>query len=280
MDLIGRVVAQKLGAAFGQQVIIDNRPGGGSIVGTELVAKSPADGYTLLIVTASHVTNPSLHRKLSYDPIKDFMSITQLTSQSYLLIVHPSVPTKTVKEFIELAKARKGALTYASSGSGLLGHLGMELLKILGGFDAIHIPYKGGAPAMVDTVAGQVDAFLPTIVTGLSQVESGKVRAIAVTSLKRSPLLSNVPTIAESGFPGYEVNGWYGLVAPAGTPKEVLTRLHDETAKILRMDDIKKRVATTGAEPVGNTPEEFSAYMRSEMVKWAKVVKQTGARAD
>ena len=133
---------------------------------------------------------------------------------------------------------------------------------------------------MVDTVAGQVDAFLPTIVTGLSQVESGKVRAIAVTSLKRSPLLSNVPTIAESGFPGYEVNGWYGLVAPAGTPKEVLTRLHDETAKILRMDDIKKRVATTGAEPVGNTPEEFSAYMRSEMVKWAKVVKQTGARAD
>lgn len=280
MDLIGRTVAQKLSGAFSQQIIVDNRSGAGGIVATEFVAKSPADGYTLIMVTASHITNPSLHRRLTYDPIKDFVPITQLTSQSYIFIIHPSVPARTVKEFMELAKAKSGRLTYGSAGTGLLGHLGMELLKILGRFEAIHVPYKGGGPAMIDTIAGQVDAFFPTFMAGLPHVKSAKVRALAVTSLRRSSLLPDIPTIAESGFPDFEVNGWYGLLAPGGTAKEIVARLQHEAAKILKSDDIKERMAASGAQPVGNTAKEFSAYMQSEMVKWANVIKQSGARAD
>jgi tripartite-type tricarboxylate transporter receptor subunit TctC len=279
-DIVGRMVGQRLSAAIGQQVIIDNRPGASGNIAAEIVAKSPADGYTLIVVTASHVINPSLYPKMSYDPIKDFSAVTQLTAQPYLFVVNPSVPAKSVKEFIALAKSRKGGLTYASSGSGLLGHLGMELLKSQAKFDAVHIPYKGAGPALMDTIAGQVDAFFPTIISGLPQVRSGKVRVIAVTTLKRAALLPEVPTVAEQGFPGYEVNGWYGLLAPAGTPKDVIAYLHREVAEVLRSPEGKERLAAEGAEGVGNTPEQFAAYMQSDMVKWGKVVKQSGARAD
>ena len=279
-DIVARMVGQRLGAALNQQVVIDNRPGASGNIAGEIVAKAPADGYTLIAVTASHVINPSLYSKMSYDPIKDFAGITQLTAQPYLFVINPGVPAKTVKEFVALAKTRKGGLTYASSGSGLLGHLGMELLKLQAKFDAVHIPYKGASPALVDTIAGQVDAFFPTIISGLPQVKSGKVRLIGVTTLKRAALLPDVPTIAEQGYPGYEVNGWYGMLAPAGTPKEVVAFLNREVANVLRSQEGRDKLAAEGAEGVGNTPEQFAAYMQSEAVKWDKVVKQAGARAD
>jgi tripartite-type tricarboxylate transporter receptor subunit TctC len=201
-DIVARHVGQKLSPAIGQQVVIDNRPGASGNIAAELVARSPADGYTLIVVTASHAVNPSLYKKLSYDPIKDFSPITQLTSQPYIFVVHPSLPVKNVKEYIALSKTRKGGLTYASSGSGLLGHLGMELLKTMGKFEGTHIPYKGANPALVDTISGQVEAFFPTIISGLPQVKAKKVRAIAVTTVQRSPLLPDVPTVAEQGFAG------------------------------------------------------------------------------
>ena len=279
-DIVARMVGQRLSAAIGQQVIIDNRAGASGNIAAEIVAKSPADGYTLIAVTASHAINPSLYTKMNYDPLRDFTAITQLTAQPYLFVVNPRVPAHSVKEFVALAKSRKGGMNYASSGSGLLGHLGMELLKMQANFAAAHIPYKGASPALVDTIAGQVDAFFPTIISGLPQVKSGKVRAIGVTTLKRAVLLPDVPTVAEQGFPGYEVNGWYGLLAPAGTPKDVIAYLHREVAEVLRSAEGRARLAAEGAEGVGNTPEQFAAYMQAETVKWDKVVRQSGARAD
>ncbi|MGH8617512.1 MAG: tripartite tricarboxylate transporter substrate binding protein [Burkholderiales bacterium] len=279
-DIISRMVGQKLGVAINQQVVIDNRPGAGGNIAAELVAKAPPDGYTLIVVTASHAVNPSLYKKLGYDPIKDFTPITQLTSQPYLFVVHPSVPVRNVKDYIALSKTRKGGLTYASSGSGLLGHLGMELLMSQGHFPGIHVPYKGAGPALLDTMAGQVDAFFPTIISGLPYAKSGKVRAIGITSTKRSTLLPDVATVAEQGFPNYEVSGWYGMLAPAGLSREVLAVLYGETAKVLRQQDTRDRMAGDGAEPVGNSPEEFGAYLQSETVKWAKVVKLSGATSE
>ena len=279
-DIIARLVGQKLSGVVNQQVVIDNRGGAGGNIAAEIVAKSPADGYTLIVVTASHATNPFLYKKMNYDPVKDFSPVTQLTSQPYIFIVHPSVPARNVKEFIALSKKRKGGLSYASSGAGLLGHLGMELLKTLGHFEGQHIPYKGAGPAMTDVLGGQVEAFFPTMISGLPHVKGGKVRAIAVTSGKRSSLLPEVPTIAEQGFPGYEVNGWYGLLAPTGTPREVIDMLHSEVVKILAQPDVKERMAGDGADPVGNTPAEFSAYILTEMKKWQKVIKDAGATAE
>ena len=279
-DIIARAVAQKLSTTINQQVVVDNRPGASGNIAAELVARSAPDGYTLLVVTASHVINPALYKKLSYDAIKDFAPVTQLTSQPYLIVVHPSLPAKNVKEFVALAKSRKEGLTYASSGSGLLGHLGMELLKSTAKFNATHIPFKGAAPALTATMSGEVEAFLPTIISGMPQVKSGRVRAIALTTKERSPLLPNLPTVAEQGFPGFEVSGWYGLLAPAAVPKDVLATLNAEVVKVLRLPVTKERMASEGALPVGNTPEQFAAYMRTEAEKWAKVVKQSGATAD
>lgn len=279
-DIITRLVGQKLAGVLGQQIVVDNRPGAGGNVAAELVARAAPDGYTLIVVTASHAVNPSLYKKMGYDPIKDFVPITQLTSQPYLFVVNPSVPAKSVKEFVALAKTAKTGITYASSGAGLLGHLGMELLRTQAAFKAVHVPYKGAGPALIDTVAGQVDAFFPTIISGLPQVKAGRVRAIAVTTLKRSPLLPEVATVAEQGYPGYEVNGWYGLLAPAGTPADVVGQLNREVAKVLAMADIKAKMQGDGAEPVGNPADQFGRYIESEMAKWAKVVKDSGARAD
>jgi tripartite-type tricarboxylate transporter receptor subunit TctC len=279
-DIITRMVGAKLGPAMNQQVVVDNRPGAAGNIAAEIVARSAPDGYTLLVATASHAVNPSLYKKMGYDPIKDFSPVTQLTAQPYLLVVHPSLPAKNVKEYVALSKTRKGGLTYASSGSGLLGHLAMELLKTMGRFEGTHIPYKGANPALIDTMSGQVEAFFPTIISGLPQVKNGKVRAIAVTTAQRSALLPNVPTIAEQGFPGYEVSGWYGLLAPAGTPKEVVAYLNTEVVKVLRQAEMKERMGADGATPVGNTPEQFAAYIRSEMEKYAKVIKASGATAE
>ena len=212
--------------------------------------------------------------------IKDFAPVTQLTSQAYLFVVHPTMPAKSVQEFVALARSRKDTLTYASSGAGLLGHLGMELLKSTAGIGATHIPYKGAAPALVATLSGQVDAFFPTIISGLPQVRSGKLRAIGVTTRERSPLLPQLATIAEQGFPGYEVSGWYGLLAPAAVPADVLTYLNAETVKVLRDPEVKQRMEADGAVPVGSAPAQFAEYMRTEALKWGKVVKQSGAKAD
>jgi tripartite-type tricarboxylate transporter receptor subunit TctC len=279
-DIITRMVGSKLGPAMNQQVVVDNRPGAAGNIAAEIVARSAPDGYTLLVATASHSVNPSLYKKMGYDAIKDFAPVTQLTAQPYLLVVHPSLPAKNVKEYVALSKTRKGGLTYASSGSGLLGHLAMELLKTMGKFEGTHIPYKGANPALIDTMSGQVEAFFPTIISGLPQVKNGKVRAIAVTTAQRSALLPNIPTIAEQGFPGYEVSGWYGLLAPTGTPKEVVTHLNTEVVKVLRQTEMKERMGADGAIPVGSTPDQFAAYIRSEMEKYAKVIKASGATAE
>jgi len=278
-DTIARIVGQKLSLALGQPVVVDNRPGAGGNIAEELVAHSPPDGYTLAVVTASHATNGSLYSKLSYDPLKDLIPITQFTSQPYLFVVNPAVPAKTVSEFVAWAKSRD-AVTYASSGSGLLGHLGMEQFKLLAGFKTIHVPYKGAGPAMIDTISGQTEAFFPTVVSGLPFAKQGKVRALAITSAKRSPLAPEIPTLSESGYPGFEVNGWYGLLAPAGTPPAIVKILHDACVAVLAMPEVRAQIAADGAEPVGNTPEEFDAYIRDQATRWAKVVAASGAKVD
>jgi len=279
-DTVVRIVSEKLSGALGQQIVVDNRPGASGNIAGEIVAKSAPDGYTLLAVTASHATNPSLYKNMTYDPLKDLTPITQLTSQPYLLVVPNNVPAKSLTEFIEYAKKKDGGITYASSGSGLLGHLGMELLRVQGGFEAVHVPYKGAGPALVDTMAGRVDAFFPTIVSGQPQVAGGKLVPLGVTSLQRSAVIPEVPTIAEQGFPGFEVSGWYGLLAPAGTPKEIVQHLQAEIKKVLALPDVRKRIENDGAEPVASTPQEFEAYIASEAKKWAEVVKASGATAD
>jgi len=279
-DLAARVVGQKLPATLGQQVIIDNRAGAAGNIAAEIAAKSQPDGYTLVMVSASHAINATLYRKLPYDTVKDFVPVSQVTGSAYVFLVNPSLPPKTFTEFITFARGSKGKLSYASSGNGQAGHLAMELLKTLAGFDAVHVPYKGGAPAMTDLIAGHVDAFISSPPASVAQVKAGKARALAVTSLKRSDLLPDVPTIAESGFPHYEVNGWNGLLAPAGTPAAIVNRLQSEIAEILKQPDVRERLAANGLDGVGSTPAQFAALIKAEIGKWAKVVKQSGASAE
>jgi tripartite-type tricarboxylate transporter receptor subunit TctC len=280
VDAVGRLLGQKLTTALGQTVVIENRPGAGGNIAADIVAKAVPDGHTLAIVTASHATNPSLYKKLSYDPIRDFAPVTQLSVQPYLLVVSPTLPAKDVKELIALARTKQGGISYASAGAGLLGHLSMELLRSTAKFEGTHIPYKGAAPALVDVMGGRVDAFFSTITSALPQVRSGKVRALAVTSAKRHPQVPDVPTVAEQGYRGFEVISWYALLAPAGTPKPVVALLNRETVKILKTAEVKDRMAADGAEPVSSTPEELAAYIRSEMTRWAKVIRESGATAE
>lgn len=279
-DVVGRLVGQKLAVALEQPVVIDNRAGSAGNIGHEVVAKSPPDGYTLLVVNPGFVANISLYRKLSYDPAKDFTPITQVATMPYVLAINQSLPPKTVQELVTFAKSKKGGLTYASAGTGQLAHLGMELLKSIAGFEGVHVPYKGDVPALTDVIGGQVDAAISAMVVAGPQVKAKKVKALAVTTLHRSPLLPDVPTVAESGFPGFEVAGWFGLMAPAGTPREIVTRLHNETAKLLKLPDVKESMAANGLDPVGSTPEEFAAYLTAQTNLWAKVIKESGARAD
>lgn len=279
-DLAARIVGQRLSAVLGQQAIIDNRAGAAGNIAADIAAKSVADGYTLVMVSASHAINASLYRKLSYDPVKDFAPITQVTGSAYVFATSLGLPAKSLAEFVALARARKGKLAYASSGNGQAGHLAMELLKTLAGFDAVHVPYKGGGPAMMELIAGQVDAFISSPPAAVPQVKAGKVRALAVTSLKRSDLLPDVPTIAESGFPQYEVSGWNGLLAPAGTPAYVTSRLHREIAAMLKLAEVKERMVANGLDPGGTTPGQFAALIKSEILKWEKVVKLSSASAD
>ena len=279
-DVIARLVGLHLSSAFGQPVIVDNRGGASGNIATDLVAKAPPDGYTLLITTPAHAINPGFNPRISYDPVKDFAPITQITTQAFLMVAHPAVPAKTIREFIAFAKAKNGKMTYGSAGIGVAGHLAMELLKTLAGFEAVHVPYKGGGPAIVDLIAGQVDAAVVSMPALLPHVRSGRATAIAVTSLKRSAHLPDVATVAEAGFPGYEVSSWYGFLAPAGTPREIVARLHAEVSRTLKLPDVRDRLVADGAEPVGSTPEAFATYIKAEAIKWAKVAKQSGAKMD
>jgi len=279
-DIIVRIVTQKVTAAIGQQFVIDYRGGANGNIAHDLVAKAPPDGYTLLWVNAGFATNVSLYKKLNHDPVKDFTPITQLTSQSYVFIVHPSVPVKSVKEFVALSQARKGGFVYASTGAGSLPHLGMELFKLRAHIPGTHIPYKGAGPALIDVIGGQVDAMMPTMIAGTPVVKSGKLRALAVTSARRSALLPEVPTIAEQGYSGFEVSGWYGMLAPAGSPRDAVALLNAEIVKALKLPDVAERLTADGAVAVGNTPDEFGAYIKAEILKWAPVIKASGAIAD
>ncbi len=279
-DLTARLLGQKLSAALGQSVVVDNRPGAGSIIGTDLVAKATPDGYTLLVVASSITLNPTLHKNLPFDPIRDLAPITQLSAFPNVLTVHPAVPVKTVKDLIALAKAKPGGLNYGSSGSATGTHLSAELFKYMTGIEMVHIPYKGGGPAVQALLGGQVQLNFATIVSVLPFVRTGKLRAVAVTTAKRSPSAPEVPTIAESGVPGYDHGPWNGFLAPAKTPRAVIARLNEETARILHQPETKAIFLSEGAEPIGNKPEEFGAIIRDETAKWAKVIKAAGIRAD
>ena len=279
-DIIVRVVTQKVAVAIGQQFVIDFRGGANGNIAHDIVAKAAPDGYTLLWVNAGIATNVSLYRKLNHDPARDFTPITQLTSQSYVLLAHPLVPVKNVRDFVALSNARKGGLVYGSSGAGSLPHLGMELFRIQARIAGIHVPYKGAGPALIDLMGGQIDVMLTTIIAGAPFARSRKLNGLAVTSVKRSALLPEVPTVAEQGHPGFEVNGWFGMLAPAGTPKDAIALLHSEIVKALKLPEVSERLIADGAVAVGNTPAEFGAYIKSEMAKWGPVIKASGATAD
>ena len=280
-DIMARLISPGLSEAFKQQFVIDNRPGANSNIAAELAARAPADGYTLIVVSASFSTNVSLYPKMGYDPLRDFAPITRIAAVHNVMVVHPSVPAKTVKEFVALAKAKRGEIVFASSGSGSTSHLAAELLKTsVGGLDTIHVPYKGVAPAIVDIVSGQVHALVSTMPSATPHIGSGRLRPLAVASAQRAKTMPQVPTFQESGFPGFEASAWNAVLAPAGTPDEIVKRLNAAIVKIVRTPDISEKLAAQGAEPVGDSPEQFAKYLQAEVAKWAKVVKASGAKLD
>jgi len=280
-DILARTIGDKLAIALGQPVIIENKPGAGGGVGADYTAKAPADGYTIMGGTIStHAINASLYKTLPYDPVKDFAPITLIARVPNMLVVNPDVPAKNVAELIALMKASPAKYTFASSGNGTSQHLSGELFKTMAGVEMQHIPYKGSPPALQDVVGGQVTMTFDNITTAWPLAKGGKLRALAVTTAKRSSVAPEVPTLAESGLAGYEVGSWQGVFAPAGTPPEIVKRLNAEIVKIIRMPDVNEKLTALGAEPVGNTPEEFGALVRAEVGKWADVVKKSGAKVD
>ncbi|HKQ29513.1 MAG TPA: tripartite tricarboxylate transporter substrate binding protein [Burkholderiales bacterium] len=280
-DILARAIGAKVGEGLGQPVVIDNRPGAGTIIGTEATAKSAPDGYTFMLGTvSSHAINPALNPKLPFDPVKDFTPLSLVASIPFAMIVHPSVPAKSVQEFIALAKAKPGQINYSSAGNGTSNHLAGELLKSMAGIDLVHVPYKGSAPALNDLIAGQVSMMFDLVLTAAPHIKSGAARGLAVTGSQRSAILPDLPTVAESGLPGYEVSAWFGIFAPAGLPQPVAQRLNAEFVKVMREPDLKQRLASLGADPLTSSPEQFSAYLRSEIEKWAKVVKASGMKLD
>jgi len=280
-DIIARSIAQKLAERIAQQVVVDNRPGAGGNIGTDIVAKSAPDGYTLLMGSAGPLAiNASLFGKMPFDPIKDLAPVTLAASTPNVLVVHPSLRAATVKELIALAKARPGEINFASSGHGTPAHLAGELFNSMVGVKMVHVPYKGAAPALADLLGGQVQLMFSTMPPALPHVKDGKLRALAVTSAKRSPAAPDLPTLDEIALPGFEANTWHGVVVPAGTPATIVARLNREIVAILHLPDVVERFSSQGAEALGSTPEEFAAYIRSETLKWAKVVRDSGAKAE
>jgi len=278
-DVVTRIVAQKLSEQFARQVVTDNRGGAGGIVGAEFVARAPADGYTLVMGTSgTHAINVSLYPRLSYDPVKDFAPITRVSLLPSMIVVHPSVPAKNVRELIALAKKNPGQLTYASSGSAQ--YLTGALFTSMAGIEMVHVPYKGGGQALPAQLGGEVALSFSTVVSSLPHVTSGRLRGLAVTSAKRTPAAPDFPTVAESGLPGYEAVSWYGLFAPAGTPRDIIARLNAETVRVLKLADVRQLMLAQGAEPVSETPEQFAALVKADIAKWGEVVRKSGARAD
>jgi tripartite-type tricarboxylate transporter receptor subunit TctC len=278
-DFIARVIAQKLTERFGSQVIVENRPGAGSTLGTELVVKSPADGYTLLLSSASYTVNPSVY-KLSFDPLNDITPIVQLSRGPYVVAVHPSVPARTLQEFVALAKRDPDKLAYASSGNGGHVHVATEYFLYTAGIKVTHVPYKGSGPALNDAIGGTVQMILGSVATALQHVKSGRLRALAVTTPKRIAAAADVPTVGESGYPTYEVTNWRGLVGPRGVPKDIVERLNREVNESLKSKDVEKVLASDGLEPAGGSPQEFASIIKTEIGRWGRVVKQAGVKLE
>lgn len=279
-DTLARLVGPRLTETLGQTIVIDNRPGANGIIAYEMAARAAPDGYTFVLVAAGAAINPSLYREVRYDPIKDFAPVTQGISVPNILVVHASVPASSVKELIAVAKARQGRFTFASAGNGTSGHLALELFRLSAGIDVIHIPYKGGGPALAELLGGQVQALFSIALAATPQIKAGKIRALAITSSKRSPVAPELVTIAEAGFPGFEVVGWFGWLAPARTPRAIVTRLNGDIVSALHAPDIRERLLALSSEPVGNAPEQFAAFIKSEHAKWARVVKEANIRME
>lgn len=280
-DILARAIGFELQKAWGQTVVIENKPGAGGNTGADLVAKSPADGYTLIMATVgTHAINMSLYAKMPYDAVKDFEPVVLVAGVPNLLVVHPSVNAKTVRELTALAKSQPGKLNVASSGNGTSIHLSAELYKQMAGVDILHVPYKGSAPAVADLLGGQVQMMFDNMPVSLPHVKAGKLRALAVTSMTRSAALPDVPTMDEEGLKGFDATSWFGLLAPAGTPKDIVAKLNAASVKALASAEMRERLAAQGAEPMGNTPDQFAAFIKAEIDKWAKIVKASGARID
>ena len=279
-DTLGRTLAAKFTEAWGQPAIVENKPGANTLIGSDFVAKSPPDGYTLLIVAFPFAVTPSLIKNMPYDTVSDFAPVILAATSPNLLVVNPQLPVKSVSELVALAKSKPNSLSYASTGNGSSNHISMELFKTLAGVDIVHIPYKGSAPAVTDLLGGQVQLMFDNVPNVLPQVKAGRLRALATSGAKRTPLSPEVPTVAEAGVPGYELTVWFGLVVPAGTPRTIVQKLNAEVVRILAMPDVRERFMAQGVEPLGSTPEQFGEHIRSQMAKWAKVVQDAGVKAE
>jgi tripartite-type tricarboxylate transporter receptor subunit TctC len=278
-DILARIMAQKMSEAWKQTVVVDNRAGAAGIIGAEAVAKSAPDGYTLLMgTTGTQTTNPAVYSKLPYDSLRDFAPVSNFADSPFLLVAHPSLPVRTVKEVIALAKARPGQLHYASFGPGSSAHLVGEMLRSTARIEIVHVAYKGGPPALADLIGGHIEMMFNLLPIVVPHVKSGRLRAIAVTASKRAPALPDVPTFAEAGIPDFEAGSWYGVLAPAGTPKEIIARLSSEISRILLLADVRQRLAAEGAEPIGNTPEQFAEQIRRDLARWAKIARDARVR--
>jgi tripartite-type tricarboxylate transporter receptor subunit TctC len=280
LDIMARLVGQHLGTSLGQQVVVDNRPGAGGNVGAEIAAKAAPDGHTILMGNTALVVSPSLYARLRFDPLTDLVPVTQVNSAPLLLVVHPSLPVKSAAELVAYAKARPGQLNYGSGGVGTTPFLATELFKSLAGIDVVHVPYKGGAPALADLVVGQLSFMIENVPGTLPFVKDGKLRALAITSRQRLALVPEVPTMEEAGVPGYEMIGWNGIFVPKGTPAGIVTRLNADLAKILRSSEVKEQMARLGAVPVGSTPAEFAAFVTAESRRWGKIIKDLGIKPE
>ena len=278
-DGLARILGEKMAEGWGQAVVIDNRAGAGGNIAAEIVAKSPPDGHTIIIVGMNHAANLSLYSKLAYHPVRDFSPVTQAVAMQMFLVVHPSLPVRSVKELVALARAKPGAINYASGGSGSTPHMAMELFKSYAKVDFVHVPYKG-TQSVIGIMRGEAALLFENLISVGAHVQSGRLRALAVGATRRSSALPEVPTVAEAGVPGYEVTAWFGVLAPAGTPRPVVAILHKEMASTLKLPEVRERFSRLGAEPAGNTPEEFDALIKSEIAKWGKVVKEAGLKVD
>ena len=279
-DIIGRILSVRLGEALHQQVVVDNRGGGGQVIATQLTAKAPPDGYTLMLASATHSINPSLLKKLPYDTIKDFAAISLVADSPLIFVAHPSLGVSGIQELVAAAKARPGRINYASSGPGTGGHLSVEMLKAMTGIDLVHIPYKGAGPALTDVVGGQVQMMCTSPLAALPHVKSGRLRALGVTGRTRSSAAPSVPTVAEQGVPGFQSTLWYALIAPAATPRAIIDKLYAETVKVLKLPDVIEQISTQGAQAIGSSPQETAKFIQDEIARWTKLIERAGIKAD